>query len=62
MDRRVYARRSARRVIDINRFQNGCGVNAAANDACGCKCFVNCGCGIGCGTVAYVGPTGPTPP
>ena len=51
------------RVIAINRFQNNCGVNAAANDGCGHhKCFCGCGCGIGCGTVSYVGPTGPTAP
>lgn len=42
----------------MNRFQNGCGVNAAANDNCNCKCFHPCG--IGCGMVSYVGPTGPT--
>gem|GEM_PF-6252883 len=48
----------SKRVIHINRFQNGCGVNAAANDNRCCGCF--CGCGIGCGTVTYVGPTGPT--
>lgn len=53
---------STERVILINRFQNGCGVNAAANDGCHCKCFPVCGCGIGCGTVTYVGPTGPTGP
>ena len=54
-------RRFAKRVIDINRFQNGCGVNGAANNnncGCGCKCFYPCG--IGCGTITYVGPTGPT--
>ena len=48
-------------MININRFQNGCGVNGAANNnSCGCKCFYPCG--IGCGTVTYVGPTGPTGP
>ena len=47
-------------VSDINRFQNGCGVNAAANDNCDCRCFHPCG--IGCGMVSYVGPTGPTGP
>ena len=47
-------------VSDINRFQNGCGVNAAANNNCDCRCFHPCG--IGCGMVSYVGPTGPTGP
>ncbi len=45
----------------MNRFQNNCGVNAAANNGCGCKCYVGCGCGIGCGTVCYVGPTASFP-
>ena len=39
-------------VIDINRFQNNCGVNAAAN---------GCGCGCGC-AVTCVGATGPAGP
>ena len=49
-------------VIDINRFQNNCGVNAAA-DACSCGCGCGCGCSCGCGCGAgIVGPAGPMGP